>query len=70
MQATYGEATYGEEVVAVLATHFDVESNDLLSEWTHFRELMNSTSKESTFEQLLETVHSQPALTEIFPTGH
>ena len=58
---------YGEEEVALLATHFDVESNDLLSEWTHFRELMNSTFKESTFEQSLKTVHSQPALTEMFP---
>ena len=59
--------SYGEKEIEGLATHFEVDQTNLESEWTQFREVMDTTFRESSFEKLVNSIHTQQALKEMFP---
>ena len=48
---------YGEKEIETLATHFDYDNDELLSEWVQFRELIQSSFSELTLEDVVESVH-------------
>ena len=64
-----GFVFYGEEEIETLATHFDYDNDELLSEWVQFRELMQSSFSELNLEDVVELVHvpKGEAVKESFP---
>ena len=52
-----GLVFYREKEIETLATHFDYENDELLSEWVQFRELMQSNFSKLNLEDVVESVH-------------